>query len=424
MKSRLRSILGPGLVTGASDDDPSGIATYSQAGAQFGFAISWTMLFSYPLMAAVQEISARIGRTTGRGLAGNIRLCYPAWLLDISVALIFVANTINIGADLGAMGEASRMLFGGPFLIYVPLMGILCTLLQIFVSYKRTVSVLRWLTLSLLAYFGAALLVNVSWAEVARGLLVPTFFPTVAFATVVVAILGTTISPYLFFWQASQEVEDVKTSPVREPLTHAQHQAGSALRRIRLDTFVGMAVSNLVAIAIIITTGATLHAHGITEIESAAQAAEALRPIAGQFAFALFAVGIIGTGLLAIPVLAGSAAYAIGEARKWPTGLSQHPLRAKAFYATLTMATTIGIVANFAQLDPIKALFWSAVLNGIVAVPIMVLMMCVAANSRVMGGFVVSGVLRFVGWLATLVMALAVIAMLVTAGLSWNASAS
>jgi Mn2+/Fe2+ NRAMP family transporter len=415
VKSKVRNILGPGLVTGASDDDPSGIATYSQAGALFGFGISWIMVLTYPLMAAIQEISARIGRTTGRGIAGNIARGYPAWLLNIIVALLFVANTINIGADLGAMGDSLSLLIGGPQHLYVVLSGIFCAALQVLVSYKLTVAVLRWLTLSLLAYVGSVFLVNVPWGEVARGLVIPTISPTLTYFTVVVAILGTTISPYLFFWQASQEVEDVRVSPIREPLTRSPHQAGRALSRIRLDTFVGMAVSNLVGVAIIVTSAATLHEKGITEVESAVQAAEALRPIAGPFAFAVFTLGIVGTGLLAVPVLAGSAAYAIGEARRWPTGLEKKPLRAKAFYATLSMATMIGVALNFLSFNSMKALFWSAVINGVVAVPVMVLMMLIAANPQVMGPFVVRGMSRIAGWVATCVMASAVIGMISTA---------
>jgi NRAMP (natural resistance-associated macrophage protein)-like metal ion transporter len=414
-KSKALSILGPGLITGASDDDPSGIATYSQVGAQFGFSISWTMLFSYPLMAAIQEISGRIGRTTGRGIAGNIRRHYPVWLLNTIVALLFIANTINIGADLGAMGDALSLLVGGPHLFYVVLAGVLCVVLQIFVPYKRYVSVLKWLTLSLFAYFGTVMVVHIPWEEMARGLFIPTVSANTTFWTSVVAILGTTISPYLFFWQASQEVEDVEASPEREPLKYAPRQAENALQRIRLDTYIGMAFSNLVAIAIIVTTAATLHVAGITDIQTSSQAAEALRPVAGRFAFSVFTLGILGTGLLAVPVLAGSAAYAIGEARKWPTGLARLPLQAKAFYATLAIATLVGVALNFTSFNPIQALFWSAVINGVVAAPVMVLMMLLTANTKVMGQFTVSGVLRFTGWLATAVMAAAVVGMLVTA---------
>jgi Mn2+/Fe2+ NRAMP family transporter len=412
-KSRVLSILGPGLITGASD--PSGIATYSQVGAQFGFSVSWTMLFSYPLMAAIQEISGRIGRTTGRGVAGNIRHHYPAWLLNIIVGLLFVANTINIGADLGAMGDALSLLIGGQHLLYVMLAGVLCAVLQIFVQYTRYVSVLKWLTLSLFAYFGTVMVVDIPWEEMARGLFIPTLSASTAFWTSVVAILGTTISPYLFFWQASQEVEDLEATSKRDPLKHAPHQAERALERIRLDTYIGMAFSNLVAIAIIVTTAATLHVHGITNIQTSSEAAEALRPVAGRFAFGVFTLGILGTGLLAVPVLAGSAAYAIGEARKWPTGLARQPLQAKAFYVTLATAILVGVALNSTSFNPIQALFWSAVINGVVAVPVMVLMMLLTANTKVMGQFTATCVLRFTGWLATAVMAAAVVGMLVTA---------
>src|SRR5262245_19058934 len=300
-RRRLIRLLGPGLITGASDDDPSGIATYSQAGAQFGFAISWTMLFSYPLMVAIQQISARIGRTTGKGIAGNLRQHYPNWLLQAIVAFLFVANTINIGADLGAMADALRLLIGGPSLIYVIAFGSLCAILQVFMAYPRYVAVLKWLTLALFAYFGTVMVVHIPWAEAARGFLLPTLLPDAAFWTTVVAVLGTTISPYLFFWQAAQEVEVIRNEPERKPLVKAPDQGPDAIERIRLDTYIGMALSNLVALAIIITTAATLHASGVTDIATSSQAAEALRPVAGPFAFTLFALGIIGTGLLAVP---------------------------------------------------------------------------------------------------------------------------
>jgi NRAMP (natural resistance-associated macrophage protein)-like metal ion transporter len=414
-KPRIIRLLGPGLITGASDDDPSGIATYSQAGAQFGFAISWTMLFSYPLMVAIQQISARIGRTTGRGIAGNLRQHYPNWLLQGTVALLFIANTINIGADLGAMADALGLLIGGPRLIYVIAFGSLCAVLQVFMTYIRYVAVLKWLTLALFAYFGTIMVVEIPWPEAARGFLLPTFRPDVAFWTTVVAVLGTTISPYLFFWQAAQEVEDIRVEPERKPLVKAPHQGPDAIERIRLDTYIGMAFSNLVALAIIVTTAATLHAGGVTDIASSGQAAEALRPVAGPFAFTLFALGIVGTGLLAVPVLAGSAAYAIGEARRWPVGLGRKPERANAFYATLTIATMVGVALNFSPINPIKALYWSAVINGVVAVPVMITMMHMTANPKVMGKFPVHDGLRLIGWMATVVMAAAAIAMSVTA---------
>ncbi|MER8467282.1 divalent metal cation transporter [Mesorhizobium sp. M1396] len=411
-KPRLLSVLGPGLITGASDDDPSGIATYSQAGAQFGFGLTWTMLFSYPLMSVVQEISARIGRTTGRGIAGNMRKYYPNWLLQAVVVLLLVANTINIGADLGAMADALKLIIGGPHLLYVVGFGAVSVVLQVFLKYSRYVSVLKWLTLSLFAYFGTVLFVQVPWKEVARGLFIPTFSADAGFWTLVVAIFGTTISPYLFFWQASQEVEEEKAKPGRKPLKDAPEQAENAIERIRLDTYVGMGFSNLVALAITITAGATLHAKGITDIESTSQAAEALRPVAGAFAFAIFALGVIGTGLLAIPVLAGSAGYALGEARKWPVGLEREPLAAKAFYATIAIATLIGACLNFTPINPIKALYWSAVVNGVVAVPVMAVMMLMTVRSDVMGTVTMPMTMRLIGWLATVIMALAAAVMI------------
>jgi NRAMP (natural resistance-associated macrophage protein)-like metal ion transporter len=414
-KPRLLGILGPGLITGASDDDPSGIATYSQAGAQFGFAITWTLLFTYPLMAVIQEISGRIGRTTGRGIAANIREHYPNWILQSVVGLLLIANTINIGADLGAMGDAVDLLIGGPKFLYVIGFGVLCAVLQVLMQYSRYVSVLKWLTLTLFAYFGTVMVVHVPWAEAARGFFIPTFSADVEFWTTVVAIFGTTISPYLFFWQASQEVEDIDAVPERKPLINAPRQGSDANERIGIDTYVGMAFSNLIALAIMVTTAATLHVNGVTDIQTSSQAAEALKPVAGEFAFAIFTLGIVGTGLLAVPVLAGSAAYALGEARKWPVGLARQPREAKAFYATVVVATLAGIAITYSPLDPIMALFWSAVINGVVAVPVMAMMMLITSNKKIMGKFTVTGVRRAVGWLATAVMAAAAVGMGVTA---------
>jgi NRAMP (natural resistance-associated macrophage protein)-like metal ion transporter len=405
---------GPGLITGASDDDPSGIATYSQAGAQLGFTISWTMVLAYPLMAAVQEISARIGRTSGCGLAANIRHYYPNWVLQLVVGLLFVANTINIGSDLGAMGEAVGLLIGGPSLVYALAFGVMCAALQILIPYARYVSILKWLALSLFGYFATLAMVKVPWGAVAHGIFVPTVTMDVRFWSTMVAVLGTTISPYLFFWQASQEVEEIEAVPERQALIHKPRQAANALERIRLDTYVGMAFSNLVALAIIITTGATLHASGINNVDTAAQAAASLRPLAGHFAAALFAVGIISTGLLAVPVLAGSTAYALAETRGWPLGLGRLPQHAKAFYATIAVATMLGAALNFSPISPIKALYWSAMINGLVAVPVMIVMMLLSGDSKVMGKFGISGPLRAVGWIATLVMAAAAMALVVT----------
>lgn len=413
-KPRLLSILGPGLVTGASDDDPSGIATYSQTGAQFGYCLTWTMLFSYPLMCAVQMISARLGRTTGRGIAGNLRQHYPNWLLISIVLLLLVANTINIGADLGAMADAMHLVLGGPRVLYVLLFASLCTALQVFLQYTRYVAVLKWLTLALFAYVATLFMVKVPWGEALTRLVVPKVAWSRDVLTMIVAVLGTTISPYLFFWQASQEAEDVRTIPRRKILKRAPEQGKAALSRIELDTLAGMGFSNLIALAIMITTAATLHVNGVTDIETSAQAAEALRPIAGSWAETIFALGVVGTGLLAVPVLAGSAAYAIGEARKWPVGLARQPIEAKAFYATVALATLFGMILNFTPVNPIKALYWSAVINGIVAVPVMATMMLMSAEPKVMGPFVVTGWLRVLGWGSTAVMAAAMMAMLAT----------
>ena len=416
-KSRVLQALGPGLITGAADDDPSGIATYSQAGAQFGFAITWTLLFTYPLMAAIQEISARIGRTTGMGIAANLRYHYRNWILQCIVLLLIIANTINIGADLGAMGDAVSLLIGGPKLLYVVAFGVLCAVLQVFIPYSRYVSVLKWLTFALFAYFGTVMVVKVPWVEAVRGFFIPTLLPNAEFWTVVVAILGTTISPYLFFWQASQEVEEIKGVRERKPLVEAPKQGPNAINRIQIDTYIGMAFSNFVALAIMFTTAATLHAAGTTDIQTSSQAAEALKPVAGPFAFAIFTLGIVGTGLLAVPVLAGSAAYALGEARKWPIGLARKPMQAKAFYATIIIATLSGIAMSFSPLDPVKALFWSAVINGVVSGPVMVMMMLIVCNEKIMGKFVLNGALKYVGWLATTVMAAAALGMGITAQL-------
>lgn len=407
IRSRFLRVLGPGLVTGASDDDPSGIATYSQAGAQFGFSMTWTLLFTYPLMAAIQEISARIGRTTGRGIAANLRRFYPSWVLQGVVALLLIANMINIGSDLGAMGDAAAQLIGGPKSLFVVVFAVVCTTLQVFVQYSRYVNVLKWTTLSLFAYFGTVLVVDVPWSEVARGLFIPTFVAKFEFWTMVVAIFGTTISPYLFFWQASQEVEDIADVAARKPLVKSPKQGPDAIQRIKLDTYVGMAFSNLVGLAMMITAAATLHAAGHTHIETSSQAAEALKPIAGELAFVIFSLGIIGTGFLAVPVLAGSAAYAMAEAFGWPVGLSRKPMQAKGFYAVIVAATLLGTVICFSPLDPIRALFWSAVTNGVVAVPVMVMMMIMTSNEDVMGKFMVRGPLRIIGWIATLAMAAA-----------------
>ena len=413
---KLLDMLGPGLITGASDDDPSGIATYSQAGAQFGYSLGWVMLFSWPLMCAIQEISARIGRITGRGIAGNLKKHYAPPLLYAIVSLLVIANTINIGADLGAMAAALKLLIGGPHWLYILGFAVLTVLLETFVRYSRYVSVLKWLTLSLFAYVALAFSVSVPWSTVAYNMIIPDVSLKADYLIVVVAILGTTISPYLFFWQAEQEVEEVKQANGAQPLVRAPQQAKREFIRIRWDTYVGMALSNLVALFIIISTAATLHEHGIFDIQTSKQAAEALRPIAGQFAFLIFGIGIIGTGLLALPVLAGSSAYAVGEALGWPVGLARKLHRAKSFYAVITGATFLGALMNYTPIDPIKALFWSAVINGLVAVPVMTMMMLLSGNRKVMGDFLLPPPLRIVGWLATFTMAISAIGMFFTWG--------
>jgi Mn2+/Fe2+ NRAMP family transporter len=372
------------------------------------------MLFSWPLMCAIQEISARIGRVTGRGIAGNLKPHYPRPVLYALVGLLLIANTINLGADLGAMAAAVNLIVGGPSLVYVVGFAVLTVLLEMYVRYARYVSVLKWLTLSLFAYVGVAFVVHVPWATVATSLVVPHLQLDKNTLTVIVAILGTTISPYLFFWQAEEEVEEIKKRPGARALSRAPDLAAAEFGRIRWDTYIGMAISNIVALFIIVTTAATLNAHGITNIQTSAQAAQALRPIAGDFAFAVFALGIVGTGLLAVPVLASSAAYAVGEAAGIHVGLARKVRRAEGFYATIAAATLVGALVNFTPLDPIKALFWTAVINGVVAVPLMVMMVLIASRRDVMGDLVLPPILKSVGWAATGVMALAAAGMFAT----------
>jgi Mn2+/Fe2+ NRAMP family transporter len=365
-------------------------------------------------MCAIQMVSAHIGRVTGKGLAGNMRRHYPATVLYILIGLLVIANVINLGADLGAMAAALHLLLPGPAWLYIAGFALVIALLEIFVRYSLYASVLRWLTLSLFAYVATVFAVGVPWGAVAFNLLVPHVQFGGSYLTMVVAIFGTTISPYLFFWQAAEEVEDEKESPSAKPLLNAPGQAPKELRRIQWDTLVGMGFSNLIALFIMLTTAATLNAHNITDIQTSSQAAEALRPIAGSFAFVVFALGIIGTGLLAVPVLAGSAAYALGEALGWRVGLAQRPARAQAFYAAIAIATVLGAAENFTSLDPIKALFWSAVINGVAAVPIMAIIMLMASQPKVMGRFTLGPWLKSLGWLATAAMALAAVGMIAT----------
>jgi NRAMP (natural resistance-associated macrophage protein)-like metal ion transporter len=409
--------LGPGLITGAADDDPSGIATYSQGGAQFGYNLLWILLFTYPLMVGIQIVSARIGRVTGEGLAGNIRRCYSPWLLYVIVSMLVIANTINIGADIAAMADAVRLVAGGPHAVYVLGFGALSVLLQVFVPYKRYVHVLKWLTLALFAYVGVVFFVHISWGDVLRSVVVPQVTFSKEYVMTAVALLGTTISPYLFFWQASQEVEEVNADPDAQSLRKAPEQARSHLRRISIDTYIGMGISNLIAFFIMLTTATTLFQHGLREIQTSAQAAEALRPIAGEFAFLLFSGGVIGTGMLAIPVLAGSAAYAVAGAFGWRKGLDLKLTMGKRFYGIIAASTLIGAVIGIIDVDPIKALFWAAVINGVISVPIMVVMMLMAQRRDIMGPFVVTRKLKYLGWSATAAMAVAVVILFVT---SWG----
>ena len=404
--------LGPGLITGAADDDPSGIATYSQAGAQFGLNMLWTVLFTYPLMVGIQIVSARIGRVSGHGIASNIRRHYSAWLLYFIVGLLVVANTINIAADVSAMGEALKLIIGGPSQYFASIFGLVSLLLQVFIPYSSYVRILKWLTLSLLAYVATVFVVSIPWTQVAFRTFIPHVQWTSAYITTVVAVFGTTISPYLFFWQASQEIEEQHADPSAHALKKGTPQeAQHNFRRIKIDTYIGMGFSNLVAFFIILTAAVALHTHGITDIQTSAQAATALRPIAGEFAFLIFSAGIIGTGLLAIPVLAGSAAYAMADAFQWKHGLELKPGRAKKFYSIIVLSTLGGVVLGFTRMDPIKALYWSAVINGVISVPIMAVMMMMAVRADIMGQYVIKLRLKILGWLSVLMMAAAVVAM-------------
>ena len=403
--------VGPGVVTGAADDDPSGIATYTQAGAQFGTGVLWTVFLTLPFMIGIQLVSARIGRQSGRGIAANLRLFTPRPFLYAVVFMLLVANTINIAADVAAMGEALQLIVGGGDHFHAVLFGVVTVLLQVFVPYRRLAPILKWLTLTLFVYVAAAFTVNIPWAVVLHDLVVPKIIPSPAFWMMIVAILGTTISPYLFFWQASQEVEELRLQGIVAG-TESAHVLRKAKRRMRLDTVVGMVFSNAVAFFVMLMGALVLHAGGVTDVQSAGQAAQALRPLAGDFAFVLFACGIIATGLLAVPVLASSAAYAVAEAFGWPEGLERHWREAKGFYAIIVVATLVGTGLDFTPVDPMKALYWSAVINGVVAVPIMVAMMLLANKPEVMGPLPVRRKTRWLGWGAVALMSAAVFMML------------
>jgi NRAMP (natural resistance-associated macrophage protein)-like metal ion transporter len=398
--------LGPGLITGAADDDPSGIGTYSQIGAQFGFGLSWSLFFSLPFMTVIQDVAAQIGSVTGRGIAANLRRHYPKPLLWGAVLLLLFANVINLGADLSAMGAAIQMLLGGEVMAYTIGFGIVCVLLETFLNYRQSAAVLKFTTLSLFAYVAVVFTVHLPWGEALRSLLIPHIEWTTAFATGLVAILGTTISPYLFFWQAAQEIEEERRTHCK-PLHNTPGKAAAEIARIRQETLVGMTFSNIVAVFIVFAAAATLHVHGVTTIETAAQAAQALEPVAGRFAFVLFAVGIIGTGMLAVPVLAGSAAYAVSEMLGRSPSLDSKPREARLFYGVIAATTLAGALLQYVGLNPVRALYWSAVINGVLAAPLMVMMMLIVRNPRAMGKLVAGPVQTGLGWSATAVMAVA-----------------
>ena len=405
--------VGPGLITGAADDDPSGIATYSQAGAQFGLNMLWTMPLALPLMAAIQSICARIGRVTGKGLAANIKLAFPPYVLHGVVALLLTANILNIAADVAAMGAAAELVSGVNRHLMTLFLVVGTLLLQVFIPYHRYVFFLKWLTLSLLAYAGVLFTVQVPWGQVALRTVWPQFKWNAAAATVVVGIFGTTISPYLFFWQASEEVEDMRKRHAEVPLVSDPRRAHAELRRISWDTWSGMFYSDLIAFFIMLATAVTLNRAGITDINTAAQAASALRPLAGHFAFLLFTLGMLGVGLIGVPVLAGSGAYALSEAMGWNWGLERRAIDARGFYGVIAVSVLAALVIQYTPISPMKALFWSAVINGIVAVPLMLVIILLASKQTIMGAYTASRPMIFLAWSATVVMGLAAIWMLI-----------
>jgi Mn2+/Fe2+ NRAMP family transporter len=406
--------VGPGLITGVADDDPSGIATYSQAGAQFGLDMLWTMPLAFPLMSAIQYMCALIGRVTGKGLAANIKDAFPPIVIKTVVILLLVANTLNIAADVAAMGEVAEFVVKIDRHLMTAFFVIATLLLQVFIPYHRYVRFLRWLTLCLLAYAAVLFTVHVPWGEVFLRTVWPHFTPNAAAAAVVVGVFGTTISPYLFFWQASEEVEDMHAGRgTTLPLVRDARAARVELRRIRWDTWSGMFYSNLTAYFIILATAVTLHAAGVTDINTAAQAASALRPLAGSFAFILFALGILGVGLIGVPVLAGSGAYALSEAMGWKSGLERKATDARGFYGIIAVSVLAALAIQYLPINPMKALFWSAVINGIVAVPLMAVIILLVSKKSVMGPFTASRPIIILGWLATAVMGAAAVWMFI-----------
>jgi Mn2+/Fe2+ NRAMP family transporter len=405
--------IGPGLITGVADDDPSGIATYSQAGAQFGLNMLWTMPLAFPLMAAIQSMCARIGRVTGKGLAANIKTAFPPIVLQGVVLLLLIANILNIAADVAAMGEVAELITGFNRHLMTAFFVFGTLLLQVFVPYHRYIYFLKWLTLSLLAYAAVLFTVHVPWGQVALRTFWPSFTPNSAAAAVIVGVFGTTISPYLFFWQASEEVEDMRANHGAKSLLRDAPAARGELRRIRWDTWSGMFYSDITAYFIILATAVTLHGAGVTDINTAAQAASALRPLAGNFAYIVFALGILGVGLIGVPVLAGSAAYALSEAMGWKWGLERKAADARGFYGVIAVSVLAGLVIQYSPISPMKALFWSAVINGVVAVPLMVVIILLVSKKSVMGAYTASRSILILGWIATAVMGAAAVAMFI-----------
>lgn len=406
---------GPGFITGASDDDPSGIATYSQTGALFGYTQLWTALFSFPFMATIQEMCGRIGLVTGKGLAGVIRKHYSKKILYFAVFILMIANTVNIGADLGAMASSAQLLFNIPFVYLLFGITTFCLLLQIFVPYHIYANILKYLTFSLFAYIVTVFLVKQDWALVFRSTLMPEFSFNKAYLLNIVAILGTTISPYLFFWQASEEVEEeVESGKLRIMGIGIPRFNKRDIKNLRFDTVTGMFFSNLIMFFIILTTASTLGKHGITDIQSADQAAQALKPLAGDFAYLLFTLGIIGTGLLAVPVLAGSSSYALSETFGWKTGLYRKFSKAHGFYGIIIVATLVGLLINFTSISPFKMLYYTAVLNGLCAAPLMVLIMFISNNKEIMKGYTNGFFSNVFGWTITFLMAVCAVALLAT----------
>lgn len=413
LKEHPLSRVGPGLITGVADDDPGGIATYSQAGAQFGLNMLWTMPLAFPLMAAIQSMCANLGRVTGKGLAANIKDAFPPIVLQGVVLLLLVANILNIAADVAAMGEVAELVSGVNRHLMTAFFVFATLLLQMFVPYHRYVFFLKWLTVSLLAYAAVLFTVHVPWGQVALRTFYPSFTPNATSAAMVVGVFGTTISPYLFFWQASEEVEDMLANQASAPLVLDSRAAGTELRRIRWDTWSGMLYSDITAYFIILATAVTLHVAGITDINTAAQAASALRPLAGDFAYTLFALGILGVGMIGVPVLAGSGAYALSEAMGWKEGLERKVSDARGFYSIIAVSVLVGLGIQYSPISPMKALFWSAVINGVVAVPLMAVIIILVAKKSVMGEFTASRPLIILGWIATAVMGIAALGMFI-----------